>query len=424
MRLLDEPLELPDVPEGLVALPLRQYRRDDQGELVEVRDRSGRRKLDLVALAVAEPAAAEGDDGWPAEVPTGLRGFVLGATRRQWRTIAARLGDEAWPLACALARAGVVRLVCGVDSRLAVGAPHRWELTDAWAAHAAAGRGDRHADRQRWQRRAERAAAALADREPTLAAAVAEADVGGSSGRILVCAAEDVRVGRSHDGPRAFSQAHFAATKTHAHVDTVLRQAGVAIEVRQRLGVHRSQRLGVGGPVTLRRGADAIDVAALDGLVELRADQRDLAVSVDPGVALVVVENLQAGEALCDRHPELAVAYTAGVPGEASLEHLNALAQHAAGVAVAPDADAGGVRIAEAVLGILDAPDVALLDVGTGGQQATSRWHDHGPAVQTLHRALDGPAAALARACLARGYPVEQEATTIAAVETWLRGRC
>lgn len=76
---------------------------------------------------------------------------------------------------------------------------------------------------------------------------------------------------------------------------------------------------------------------------------------------------------LCDRHPELAVAYTAGVPGDASLEHLKALAQHAVGVAVAPDADAGGVRIAEDVLGILDAPDVALLDVGTGGHQAISR---------------------------------------------------
>lgn len=425
-RLLDEPLDLPGVPDGLVALPLREHRRDEHGALVEVRDRSGRRKLDLVALVAAGEPLAESDDGWPTTVPPAVRGFVLGARRRRWATVVDRFGDDAWAVACDLARAGVVRLICAVDGRLAVGAPRRWELTEAWTAHAARGRDDRHADRQRWQRRAEQAAAALAGTDPELAAALGEADPAGSTARILVCAAEDLLAGIARDGPRAFSQAHFGDTKTHAHVDVALRQAGVPTATRQRLGVHRSQRLGVAGPIVLDRAGTTIEVAGLDGLVELRADQPGLAIGVEPGAALVVVENLQAAEALTDRHRGLAVAYTAGVPSDASLAHLAAMGATAAHVAVAPDADAGGVRIAEAVIARLAADGrerVALLDVGAGSHRPTRPWRDDGPAVTRLRRALQGPAASLARACLDRGYPIEQEATTIATVEAWLDHR-
>ncbi len=448
-RLPDEPLDLPGVPDGLVARPLREHRRDEHGALVEVRDRSGRRKLDLVMLTAPDeppgddppaapgaarpvapgaaaplaPGAAADDERWPATVPPATRGFVLGAGRRRWATVIDRFGEDAWPVACDLARAGIVRLVCAVDDRLAVATPRRWELTEPWAARVALGRGDRHADRERWQRRAELAVAALASSDPELAAALEEADPGGSSARILVCAAEDRLAGIVRDGPRAFSQAHFGDTKSHAHVDAVLRHSGVPTGTRQQLGVHRSQRLGVAGPVVLERTGATIEVARLDGLVELRADQPGLTLSVAPGAALVVVENLQAGEALTDRHRDLAVAYTAGMPSEASLSHLAALGEAAAHLAIAPDADAGGVRIAEAVLtrlGDATGQRAALLDVGAGPHRPSHPWRDDGPAKAALRRALPGPAAALARACLDRGYPVEQEATTIAAVEAWL----
>ena len=423
LRLLDEPVDLPGLPDGLQARPLRHYRRNEPGDLVEVRDRHGRRKLDLVALtAPVEPAVADAAPVWPASVPVEHRRFVLGAQRRAWSTIVGRYGEQAWPLAVELACGGVVRVVCRIDDRVRLGAPVRWELTDAWCEVADAGRARRREERDAWRRRAVEAAARVRELESTLAAALASADPGSPTSRVLVHAAEDLLDGVSHDGPRAFSQTHFGDSKSHAHVDAVLRSAGVPVATRQQLGVQRSQRLGLAGAVDLVRQQQRIDLSLLDGVVEVRAEQAGLAVAPHPGARLAIVENLQAAEALADRWPDLAVAYTAGVPGEASLAHIVSLARRAARVALAPDADAGGVRIAEAVLRSLpDGTDVTLLDVGAVPHRATQRWGDGSEALRALHRAAGGPAGSLVRACLDRGYPVEQEATTVAVVDEWLR---
>lgn len=424
VRLLDDPIDLPGVPAGLQACPLRQYRRDEDGDLVEIRDRRGRRKLDLVALAApVGPVVGDAAPTWPPGVASDHRRFALGARRRAWATIVGRYGEQAWPLAIALARGGVLRVVCRVDDRVRLGAPVRWELTDAWGEAADAGRSGRREVRDAWRGRAVEAAAAVRGLEPTLAAALETADPGSPTSRVLVHAAEDLVGGATHDGPRAFSQTHFGDTKAHGDVDAVLRQAGVPVGPRQRLGVHRSQRLGLAGPVVLDRQGGRVDLSLLDGLVELRADQPGITVACPPDTALVVVENLQAAEALADRQPELAIAYTAGVPGEASLAHLASLAQHAARVAVAPDADAGGVRIAEAIMRSLpDGVAVTLLDVGARPHRGGAAWSEDSQALRTLGGAVDGPAGALARACLHRGYPVEQEAMTLAVVDQWLRG--
>lgn len=424
VRLLDEPIDLPGLPDGLQARPLRQYRRDEDGDLVEVRDRRGRRKLDLVALtATREPTAAGAAPTWPAGVSAEYRVFVLGARRRAWSTVVGRCGEQAWPLAVALARGGAIRVVCRVDDRVRLGAPVRWELTDAWREAADAGRAGRREVREAWRSRAVEAAGSVRDLEPTLAAALETTEPGSPASRVLVHAAEDLVGGVTHDGPRAFSQTHFGDTKAHGNVDAVLREAGVPAGARQQLGVHRSQRLGLAGPVVLKRQGSRVDLSLLDGLVELRADQPGITVACLPGTALVVVENLQAAEVLADRQPELAIAYTAGVPGEASLAHLASLAQHAGRVAIAPDADAGGVRIAEAIMRSLpDGVAATLLDVGISPHRMAAAWSEDSQTLRTLRRAVDGPAGALARACLVRGYPVEQEATTLAVVDQWLRG--
>jgi hypothetical protein len=81
---------------------------------------------------------------------------------------------------------------------------------------------------------------------------------------------------------------------------------------------------------------------------------------------------------------------------------------------LAVDADAGGVRIAEHVLGV--APAAALLDAGAYPHARREKWVANGLARSTLERATTGPAAALARACLARGYPVEQESAIVESV--------
>ena len=128
-----------------------------------------------------------------------------------------------------------------------------------------------------------------------------------------------------------------------------------------------------------------------------------MTVAYPPCAALVVVENPQAAEAVADRQPEQAIVYTAGMPGEGSL------AQHAGRVAIASDADAGGVRIAEAIVRSLpDGGAATLLDVGASPHRVAVAWNEASQALRTRRRVVDGSAGALTRACLARGHPVER----------------
>ena len=221
-------------------------------------------------------------------------------------------------------------------------------------------------------------------------------------------------MGISHAGPRAFSQAHFEHTKARDDVVTVLRAAGVPEATVVSLGLRRSDRLGVAGPVVARVDGETVALALLDGPVLVRADQPGLRLALTVECPLVLVENLQAAEVVADRLPEVALVYTAGLLGAAALNLVAGLADEAKRVLIAVDADAGGVRIAEQLLVV--APDAIVLDAGEETHSRREPWTPDGVAVATLKRALDGPAATLAAACLQRGYPVEQEASIVASV--------
>lgn len=399
------------VPDGLVAQPLREYRSGEDGKHVEVRTRRGERKIDRIELVPAGAFAPVS----PLELTEPEERWLLGASRRRWTGITSHYGDQAWARAVQLTRAGVVRLRCTVDERMGLGEPQGWVLTDSWEKRRGETVQRRALDHEQTRERASAAAVAVGERCPELAGALAAAAPGSPATSVLLYAAEDLIEGVTHSGPRAFSQAHFGSTKARGNVAQTLRDAGIPEDVLVELGVRRSARLGVAGPVRATVGGEEIALNFLDGPVLLRADQKKLELTLSSPVPLVVVENLQAAEVLADRmSADIALLYTAGLPGRSPLRHIAALAGLAIRTIVVPDADLGGVRIAEALLRA--APNAHLIDVGELDHPPRAKWPNDGVSAQGLRAALTGPAGALAQACLDRGYPVEQELATLEAV--------
>ena len=309
-----------------------------------------------------------------------------------------------------------MRLRCRVDDRLAVELPPTgWVLTDAWQQRRADSDSLRALDRAQWRERAVTAADRVSDRWPALAAALRAAAPGNPTLPVLVYAAGDLADGVSHAGPRAFSQTHFHSTKARDDVAQILRAAGVDEDTLIRLGVRRGGRLGLAGPITAHARGHEIPIHALDGPVLVRADQPGLTLRLSAPALAVIVENLQAAETLADQNPELAVIYTAGVPGDPALGLITQIARDTQRVLLVPDADLGGVRIAERVLRA--APNADLVDIGAHRHPRTDPWPRDGVSARGLTAALTGAAASLARACLERGYPVEQELATVDAVD-------
>jgi len=230
---------------------------------------------------------------------------------------------------------------------------------------------------------------------------------------VLCPAAEDLAAGLRHDGPRAFSQAHFGDTKRHDDVDAALARAGVRAQHRELLGVRRAARIGVAGPVTAIADDDReVALSALAGVTQLSVADGRPRLRCASGCTAVVVENLQAAESAAARFPGIAVLWVAGLPGDDELAALAGALAGAARVLIIPDADAGGVAIAERVCSVR--PGAEVIDVGEQPHTPGQRLGEQ--AVRQLAAVRNGPASFLAAACLRRGYRVEQEATTGAAI--------
>jgi hypothetical protein len=391
------------VPQGLVALTIPRRAGD---ELRVPRDRKQRLKPIRVDLAAA--AAPPGRGG----IAAADRSWLLGAARRTWPTVVNRLGADAWTAARDLARDGLVEIRCHVAGSV-LGDPIALLLTEQGLAERDAQRSARAETAEELKARAVTAADTIDGLDPGLADALRRARGTDARLPVLVFAAEDLAAGRVHDGPRAFSQTHFGHTKQRDDAPATLLAAGAAPQTLAALGLERSSYLGLGGAVHL----GGIDLSGLRGPVLFRASDSALSdARADATVhALVIVENLQAAENVCDTRTDVAVVYSAGQPSSAALEIIAALAATAARVLVVPDADLGGVRIAERVLSSLpSAARVQLIDVGE--QPHEPRDPFAAPTVTALEACSDGLAAQLAKAVLARGYPVEQEAATRAAV--------
>src|SRR5258708_8798714 len=438
---------LTGLPDALVARSVQKARADATGWR-QIRDRRQRQRLETVVLMTPHPP--------PDDILTHLRSalghspgacsFILGAQRRSWRAIQDRFGADALPIAFGLARCGAIYLICMVTEQLSLGTPTGWYLTEAATAEAT--------------RRADAATAARADLDirryavlarlmdllaaPTtsspicgaqpelsleaieaLAAALETTD-GAARLPVLIAAAEDLLAGTRHGSPRAFSIAHFAHSKERDDAATLLADAGVPEEVAAALGSRRSLGIGVAGAIDAVVGAQKIPVSLLDGPVLIRADQTGLTLAASAR-RLVIAENLQAAESLAEQPAlqPLAIVYSGGQPSAAARRHITALCDQVDATLLCPDADLGAVRIANAIVNELpssSAETVIFTDAGAWPHKSQSRWPADGATVTGLTRALDSPAAELARACLNRGYRVEQEERIHEAVRHGISG--
>lgn len=394
------------IPDGLRARVRRTLRIDADGREVEVRDRRGRHKLTTVYLYAPDP-----DSEIRLAEPEIT--FLLGADRRSWSTILGRHGAQkrAWERAIAFALAGAIELECKTDG-LALGEPVRWVLTPAWRSRRARETSRRADARASWQGRAELASEAIRERYPQFAQALIR-ERGPVARQVLVYAAEDLLAGRSYFGPRAFSQAHFRETKARDDASRILTRCEVEVEAQVELGTLRAGRTGLAGPITLKTKTGQIDFAGIRGPTDVRLEQECLRL-ICRAKTLVVIENRQAAEAVSDRYADAALFWTQGLMSSEALRALAELAHGASRLIACTDADLGGVRITEQVLGV--APRALVLDVGAWPHRPRPRWKADSISQLGLEAALNGAARSLASACLARGYPVEQELSAVDAL--------
>jgi hypothetical protein len=399
-------IPLRNLPSGLSARVRRTLRADADGRTIEVRDRRGRQKLESVYLFAPNPD--------PAITPSERElTFLLGARRRTWSTIVSRYKDTdtAWQRTCELARHGAVEIECTTNG-FAIASPVCWRLTERWQRRRDRTSARRARERADWERRAVEAADLIEARFPQLAIALRR-ERGPVVRPVLVYASEDLIDGRSYFGPRAFSQAHFATTKVRDDVSRILTRCEVEVEAQVELGILRSGRTGLAGPVALQTAEGALQFSGIRGPTDVRLDQPALSLTCTASV-LAVIENRQAAEAASDRFPGVGLFWTAGLMSAEALFALGQLASQTRRVIVCTDADLGGVRIVEQVLSV--APEAKIIDIGAWPHKSRPPWKTGSISEIGLRAATTGAAGLLAQVCLARGYPVEQELAAIDAL--------
>jgi len=219
-------------------------------------------------------------------------------------------------------------------------------------------------------------------------------------------------------------QSHANDTKARDDVHHLLAAMGFDHETLIALGVARSPYIGLGGPILLHTtGGSVLDLSAMPGPHDIRLSPRMLprVTVTGPGDVLLVVENRQAAEAVCDARADLPVVWCHGQPPDAVVSMIVQAAQQTSGVVVCADADLGGVRITARIHDNLPSDTtIHVVDVGTVP-------HDEGRPFNTLSRShlqqlaqRPDQVGAFAQRCLHRGYAIEQEATARAALQAVL----
>jgi hypothetical protein len=405
----------PGVPDGLVA-----YAQPTHDDGTFGNDRAGRPTVRRIQLRAEAPVT------YP-ERPDGLLTdadwcWATSAARR-WTTVQARFGEDAEDIALALARAGCVALDHDYRSGK-ITSPRR-----GWTPHPSLADGQAGAKAARRDRQSQVAASAavlssqLAAEWPGVALALATS---ASDPRLvwIVRAAEDLAQGRSHDGARAFVQVHVANTKAREDLPRLLAEAGFEPDALTQLGINRNPYVGLGGPVRAHLPGRTLDFSGWPGPNDIRLPAgQPITLDIAPGTpTLLVIENRQAAEAICDHHPEIAVIWCHGQPPNAVLRLIKQAADRVNQVVICPDADLGGIRIAARVHDhLVPGARCIVLDIGTVEHIAGDVFSPGSREIIARMAQRHDGVGELASACLRRGYGIEQEAPVRGALRRLLK---
>jgi hypothetical protein len=394
----------PGVPDGLVA-----YAQPTHADGTFDNDRAGRPRVRRIQLRTEAPVAyPKRSDGLLTDADWC---WATSATRR-WTTVVTRFGEHAEHIALALARTGCVALDHDYRSGK-ISDPRR-----GWTPHPSLANRQAIAEAARRDRQDEVAASAavlssqLAAVWPGVAMALATP---ASDPRLvwMVRAAEDLAQGRSHDGARAFVQAHVANTKAREDLPRLLTEAGFEPDALTLLGISRNPYIGLGGPVRAHLSGRTLDFNGWPGPHDIRLPAgQPINLDIVPGTRiLLVIENRQAAEAICDHHPEIAVIWCHGQPPDAVLKLIKQAADGVNQVVICPDADLGGIRIAARVHDhLVPGARCTVLDIGTVEHVAGDVFSPGSREIIARMAQRHDGVGDLASACLRRGYGIEQEA--------------
>lgn len=394
---------LRNVPDGLVAWA--QPLMTPEGPRT---DRRGRPKIDLLRLRALEPG--------PPTRPVGLISDAdwnwAIAQAHRWDSITKRFGNRAQDVAEALARASCVELEHTFKGGGVISPAKRWVPHESLLRQHTDSRVARQDERNALEEAAGRLRRDLEPDWPGVAESLA---LSAQDPRLqwTVHAAQDLLDGRSHDGARAFVQAHTGDTKAREDLPQLLRSLGWEARAMTLIGVSRSPYLGISGPLRAQAGAHAIDVTGWPGPHDLRLPpDGDLGLELtNPAEHLLVIENRQAAEALSDEFPGLPVIWCHGQPPPRGLALIRSIASNVGRTIICPDADLGGVRIAARINDDLP-EDIQrrILDVGDAGAILGRKFGPSASADLARLAERKDQIGQFAHACLERGHRVEQEA--------------
>ncbi|MCO1597427.1 hypothetical protein M8C17_19950 [Micromonospora sp. RHAY321] len=128
-------------------------------------------------------------------------------------------------------------------------------------------------------------------------------------------AATDLAEGRTHDSLRAFVQSHANDTKARDDVHHLLATMGFDHETLIALGVARNPYIWLGGPILLHTtDGSVLDLSAFPGPYDIRLSPHMLprVTVTGPCDVLLVAENRQAAETVCDTRADLPAVWCHG----------------------------------------------------------------------------------------------------------------
>ncbi|MDO3686519.1 hypothetical protein [Micromonospora sp. C28ISP2-4] len=379
------------------------------------RDRNGDPYYRSVRLRAENP-------GQPPRRPAGLLSDTdwawMTRSEHAWRQVADKFGAQAETIVFALARAACVTIGYDLTGSRPAPSPKRVYPHPDLSAAEKYRRAVRRDQRSTLQSRAAELAADLRDEWPGVAQALHTTEHPDRLGW-AVTAATDLTAGVVHNSVRAFVQTHAGSTKARDDVQRLLTELGFEPDALAALGLSRSPYIGIGGPVRLQVSDAVIDLSPLPGPHDIRlSPQHTISIDIRRGTGpLLIIENRQAAETLCDIDAGVPVIWCHGQPPEPVLNLIAEAAVQASSTLICTDADLGGVRIAARIHDHLAAElTVHVIDVGAARHQPGRAFSAHSRAHLEPFATRNDQIGAFARNCLDRGYAIEQEATVKAAL--------